>query len=94
MASCKDCMHEEVCTRYAGDLNEDGAEKCECFKHRADVQEVRHGKWIYTSRSPEWADCKCSECGYTDSFANVMECFYNYCPECGAKMDKEREKND
>lgn len=55
----------------------------------ADVQEVRHGKWVYTSRSPEWADCKCSECGYTDLFSNDMECFYNYCPECGAKMDKE-----
>ncbi len=60
----------------------------------ADVQEVRHGKWIYTSRSPEWADCECSECGYKDLFPNDIECFYNYCPECGAKMDKEREKND
>lgn len=34
MASCKDCMHEEVCNIFAGDLNEDGAEKCVCFKGR------------------------------------------------------------
>lgn len=32
MASCKDCMHEEVCNIFSGDLNEDGAEKCVCFK--------------------------------------------------------------
>ena len=34
MARCKDCMHEEVCNIFAGDLNEDGAEKCVCFKDR------------------------------------------------------------
>lgn len=34
MASCKDCMHEEVCNIFSGDLNEDGAEKCVCFKDR------------------------------------------------------------
>lgn len=34
MASCKDCLHEKVCDYYAGDLNEEGAEKCVCFKDR------------------------------------------------------------
>ena len=34
MASCKECMHEEVCNIFSGDLNEDGAEKCVCFKDR------------------------------------------------------------
>ena len=34
MASCKDCIHEEVCNIFSGDLNEDGAEKCICFKAR------------------------------------------------------------
>lgn len=32
MASCKDCMHEKVCDYFAGDLNEEGAENCVCFK--------------------------------------------------------------
>ncbi len=34
MASCKDCMHEEVCNYFEGDLNEEGAEKCVYFKDR------------------------------------------------------------
>lgn len=55
----------------------------------ADVQEVKHGKWMYVDGDLDWADCKCSECGYTDSFEDCTESFYNFCPECGAKMDKE-----
>ncbi|MGN0502911.1 MAG: hypothetical protein ACI4HN_08295 [Ruminococcus sp.] len=55
----------------------------------ADVQEVRCGKWIYVAGGFGWADCKCSECGYTDTFEDCTECFYNFCPNCGAKMDKE-----
>ena len=34
MATCKDCLHNEACDIYAGDLNKDGAEKCVCFKDR------------------------------------------------------------
>ena len=56
----------------------------------ADVQEVRHGEWIYVDGDLGWADCKCSECGYTDSFEDCTdEFYYKFCPECGAKMDKE-----
>ena len=56
---------------------------------KENVQEVRHGKWIYVDGDLGWADCKCSECGYTDSFEDCTECFYKFCPECGTKMDKE-----
>jgi len=34
MASCKDCIHEKVCNYFDVDLNEEGAEKCVCFKDR------------------------------------------------------------
>ena len=34
MATCKDCLHDEACEIYAGDLGENGAEKCVCFKDR------------------------------------------------------------
>ena len=51
----------------------------------ADVQEVRHGKWIYVDGVLDWANYKCSKCGYIQKFGDDT-CFYNYCPNCGAKM--------
>lgn len=44
----------------------------------ADVQEVRHGKWIKSD-----FDVICSICGYIESAPRP------FCSECGAKMDKE-----
>ena len=48
-----------------------------------DAVEVVHGRWIDTDYKPD-IYCKCSVCGrrvyaYDDG--------YNYCPNCGAKMD-------
>ena len=40
MAICKDCLHEEACNIFAGDLGEDGAEKCVCFKDRNKFMEL------------------------------------------------------
>lgn len=55
----------------------------------ADVAPVRHGRWIEYTKViiPEpynkWEQAwKCSECGFDDGFVA-----YNYCPNCGAKMD-------
>lgn len=44
----------------------------------ADVAEVRHGRWIKHNYFDE-----CSEC-YT-----MVILRYNYCPNCGARMDGE-----
>lgn len=46
----------------------------------ADVQEIRHGYWVY-----EKGDCfpKCSVCG---QYHGTLYEHY-YCPVCGAKMD-------
>ena len=48
----------------------------------ADVDRVRHGRWIYD----HWCEFKCSVCG---EFSNSKP--YrgkeNYCPNCGAKRD-------
>lgn len=55
----------------------------------ADVTPVRNGRWIEYTKViiPEpynkWEQAwKCSECGFDDGFVA-----YNYCPNCGAKMD-------
>lgn len=61
----------------------------------ADVQEVRHGKWINDKEDVYWGNHivkkHCSECGYTPRFNKETELFdlSKYCPECGAKMDGE-----
>lgn len=50
----------------------------------ADVQPVKHGRWIWDN-SPEfdnpYGSYKCSECNERQSFKE------NYCPNCGAKMN-------
>ena len=59
-----------------------------------DAKPVRHGKFIgteydgYADGCPVYYEWKCSECGciFEDD-----EPTYNYCPNCGAKMDGEGE---
>ena len=66
--TCKDCMLYVMCYK-------DGDRVCEHFIDKADVQEVRHGKWIGRNRD------HCSECGKRESRST------KYCPNCGARMD-------
>lgn len=54
----------------------------------ADVQEVRHGKWLYEDSDIGWTDYKCSDCGNIISTVAQDEDLYSYCPYCGAKMDR------
>lgn len=56
----------------------------------ADVQEVKHGHWITKDLVNLKIECKCSECGYIgisnyDSYDDPYD--FNYCPNCGTKMD-------
>lgn len=55
----------------------------------ADVVPVRHGRWIHTDYAIHWAaKDECSECTYhTCDRDDLSE--YNYCPNCGSKMDEE-----
>lgn len=48
----------------------------------ADVAEVRHGRWI------ENTFCSCCGGFDEDDKGNIIQSFYNYCPNCGARMDK------
>lgn len=50
----------------------------------ADVQEVKHGKWIEDYAFSH----HCSECGdYLIGFPKCRLRNFKYCPNCGAKMD-------
>lgn len=58
----------------------------------ADVAPVRHGKWVEYPRAHYF---KCSECKYTVPYRKAIfvngNREYDYCPSCGARMDKEDE---
>lgn len=49
----------------------------------ADVQPMKHGRWIWDSNAPyrEHGAYKCSNCGCHSDFEE------NYCYNCGARMD-------
>lgn len=59
----------------------------------ANVQEAMYGKWEINDINEEKKEITvmCSECGYTYILAecDTPQDFFIYCPNCGAKMDKE-----
>lgn len=48
----------------------------------ADVEPVRHGRWLYQILIVGHIHAECSEC-------HKVRIIDNYCPNCGAKMDEE-----
>ena len=46
-----------------------------------DAEHVRHGRWRRHGFADIW---RCTKCG------KYSDCCENYCPNCGAKMDGER----
>jgi len=64
----------------------------------ADVAEVKHGRWrnCYLDYTlAECSECKemfdvCSEEKATAELFDVFNRFYKFCPNCGARMDGER----
>lgn len=67
---------------------------------RADVKEVKRGKWIDSYN--DYTVAKCSVCGEEfyevcpieyacKKFWDLFESLEKYCPECGARMDGETE---
>ena len=80
----------EITTRTCGDY---AAAFAEIRKlPAADVAEVRHVKWVEYPRAHYF---KCSECKYTVPYRKAIfvngNREYDYCPSCGARMDKEDE---
>lgn len=54
----------------------------------ADVAEVRHGRWFFKYPNG-WACSRCGEWGLMIDNRGI--CKSSYCPNCGARMDKEDE---
>ena len=57
-----------------------------------DAVPVRHGKWIKLDMHAHLADHKCTACGQECYVPTCMgDPMYIYCPNCGARMDEEKE---
>ena len=54
-----------------------------------DITPVMHGRWEHTHTTDSlWNECwTCSICGMEDE--GFIRWNYNYCPNCGARMDLE-----
>ena len=87
---CEDCLYEKICYRreVCNDI-EEHIRKLGCmdFIARADVQEIKHGKWklCYEDWRMQIAGDECSACGFQHYGTCISH--YHYCPNCGAKMD-------
>ena len=88
MATCKDCIHSDLCGTFTRPCMPDEANAserlCQDFKNRADFVEVKHGEWIYNVKY-----YSCSICA-GKRFNLLLGTDAEYCPYCGAKMDGER----
>lgn len=57
---------------------------------RVDAVPVVHGRWIYVDGKGSNAEYECSQCRIHVCFDEQIDGTippYNYCPNCGAKMD-------
>jgi hypothetical protein len=85
MATCKDCLHYEVCTFH---ITENENEKCPHFKDKSQYAEVKHGHWIDKPSGrylhiASW----CSACGNKSGIGGIESNRHKpYCPNCGADM--------
>lgn len=63
------------------------------LKALEDAEPVRHGRWLRTEAYPHRRYC--SVCYATfirnDEFLRLEDIPHDYCPNCGAKMNKRRE---
>lgn len=58
----------------------------------ANVAPIKHGRWIKVEDYYGLSIIKCSECREEWCFEvedDITDLKYNYCPNCGAKMDEE-----
>jgi hypothetical protein len=96
MATCKDCIHYNVCKEDLSFNNLDidkgiFYENCSDFKNKADFVEVKHGEWKPTNIPAYFGGViyECSLCGAKDG--DHTKILGKYCWRCGAKMDGRRD---
>ena len=112
MASCKDCVHYEVCqmhykqkceltyeTEREVEIAMRKAQKdvdieCDYYKDRSRFVELPCAEWIEDEDMYGDPIYRCSNCDehFILEEGTPTDNGYFYCPNCGAQMSKEREK--
>jgi hypothetical protein len=106
MASCKDCLHHNLCDSnecllVVTDIIDDSINniyldnvqnRCGHFKNKTNFVEVKHGYWKDKfNRNRMATQSFCSVCGKHSGIGGIESNRHKlYCPNCGAKMDGER----
>ena len=89
MANEKRLIDAEALKHRIGDLhflNYGMALIAVCEAPTVDAVEVVHGRWKFLDIDGWWFD-ECSICGNTTPNCDGSPPDWNYCPNCGAKMD-------
>ena len=76
----------EICAQYVIWSIFDGRDDFKNFI-RQEFEPIKHGKWIKLYHD----NYKCSECGswWESEYNNEVINDFNYCPNCGTRMDSE-----
>ena len=85
------CNNGKNCTTCPFWSIDDTCEITEQVKKLPKYEEIRpHGEWIYHKEWELDGECafECSKCGMG------TDVDYNFCPNCGADMRKEGERNE
>ena len=100
MLSCKDCIHDNVCSEYFhafwghtankhSDLINADPKECPYFQDRSRFVELPHAEWVEDEDmygDPIYRCSNCNEHFVLEEGTPTDNC-YSYCPNCGAKMD-------
>ena len=102
MASCKDCVHVEVCCEknlhVAVGMNiiprfkyKRIEQECKNFKDRSRFVELSHAEWVEDEDMYGDLIYRCSNCNehFVLEEGTPTDNCYSYCPNCGAKMDEQ-----
>ena len=52
-----------------------------------EISRVRHGQWVIEMDDMGWLKHTCPNCGYVKRTDIHVSLGWNYCPNCGEKMD-------
>ena len=83
--------HREYQTCNLDDAYEQGWNDLQkCIEYIPSAQ--RKGKWLFVEYPDGYFHTACSECGQWVDEDVYLKGKWNYCPNCGAEMEKEGEK--